>query len=183
MRKLVVTQFITLDGVIEDPHLWSFPFWTPEIGKFKLDELFASDAQLFGRVTYDALAAYWPGATDEDGYANRFNSLPKYVVTETLKEANWNNSSIINKHVREEILELKQQAGHDILVHGSPTLVKWLLKNGLIDQFNLLSFPLVLGKGLRLFTEEDSAKLILKESKLYTSGVVMLSYQVDKINL
>lgn len=180
MRKLVVTQFITLDGVIEHPHLWSFPYWTPEIGAFKLAELFASDAQLFGRVTYDALAAYWPGATDEDGYANRFNSLPKYVVTETLTEANWNNSSIINKNANEEILELKTQEGHDILVHGSPTLVKWLLKNGLVDQFNLLMFPLVLGNGLRLFTDEDKANLILKESKVYTSGVVLLTYQVAK---
>lgn len=180
IKKLVVTQFITLDGVIEDPLLWSFPYWTVEIGKFKRDELFASDAQLFGRVTYAALAEYWPGATDEDGYANRLNSLPKYVVTETLNESKWNNSIIINKNVIEGILKLKQQEGQDILVHGSPTLVGTLLKHGLVDQFNLLSFPLVLGKGLRLFNDENEMKLILKESKLYSSGVVLLSYQPQK---
>ena len=177
MRKIVVTQFITLDGVIESPQLWSFPYFTEEIIKFKNDELYASDAQLLGRVTYEAFAEVWPSQTDE--YANRLNSLAKYVVSKTLKKADWNNSILIDNNIEEEILKLKQQKGHDILVHGSATLVKSLLKAHLIDQFNLLVFPVVLGKGIRLFENEDSVKLKLTETKTYTSGVVLLTYQPD----
>lgn len=181
MRKIVVTQFLTLDGVMEDPHLWSFPYWTDEIGKFKNDELFASDAQLLGRVTYDAFAEVWPERTDEDGYADRLNALPKYVVSTTLKNAAWNNSTIISENFAEEILKLKQQPGENILVHGSKTLVRSLMKHDLIDQFQLLVFPVILGKGLRLFTDEYSAKLKLMQSKTYDSGVVLLSYQSIKM--
>lgn len=178
MRKIVVTQFITLDGVMENPHLWSFPYFTDEITKFKIDELFASDAQLLGRVTYEAFAEYWPSQTDE--YANRLNSLPKYAVSKTLKKAAWNNSILINKNIEEEISKLKLQKGQDILVHGSLTLVKALLKANLIDQLNLLVFPVVLGKGIRLFENEENIKLTLTETKTYTSGVVLLTYQPDK---
>ena len=180
MRKIVITQFITLDGCIESPQSWSFPYFTDEITKFKYDELYASDAQLLGRVTYEAFAEHWPGQTDE--YANRLNSLPKYVVSNTLKKTDWNNSILINDNIEEEILKLKQQEGHDILVHGSATLVKSLLKTHLIDQFNLLVFPVVLGKGIRLFENEENFKLKLTETKTYSSGVVLLIYQLFKLS-
>jgi len=105
MRKITVTQFVTLDGVMENPHLWSFPYFTDEIIKFKNDELFASDAQLLGRVTYEAFAEHWPGQEGE--YADRLNSLPKYAVSKTLNKTVWNNSIVINKDMEEEILKLK----------------------------------------------------------------------------
>jgi len=177
MRKIIVTQFITLDGVIENPHFWSFPYFTDEIKKFKNEELLASDTQLLGRVTYDAFAEHWPTQTDE--YGNRLNSLPKYAVSKTLKKTTWNNSIIINRNVEEEILKLKQQQGRDILVHGSHTLLKLLMKANLIDQYNLLVFPIVLGKGIRLFDNEESSKLKLIETKTYSSGVVFLKYQSE----
>jgi dihydrofolate reductase len=178
MRKIIVTQFITLDGVVANPHEWSFPYWTDEIGKFKHDELFASGAQLLGRVTYEAFAEHWPGQTDE--YGNRLNSLPKYVVSSSLKKAEWSNSTILGNNPVSELVKLKEQPGQDILVHGSVTLVQFLLKNKLADQFNLLVFPLVLGKGLRLFSDKDKASLKLIELQAYSSGVVLLSYGVDQ---
>jgi dihydrofolate reductase len=163
---------------MENPQLWSFPYFTDEITKFKIDELFASDAQLLGRVTYEAFAEHWPSQTGE--YANRLNSLPKYAVSKTLKKSAWNNSILINKNIEEEISKLKLQKGQDILVHGSLTLVRALLKANLIDQFNLLVFPVVLGKKIRLFESEKNIKLTLTETKTYTSGVVLLTYQPDK---
>ena len=180
MRKVIVTQFITLDGVMENPHFWSFPYFTDEITKFKHDELFASDAQLLGRVTYEAFAEHWPAQTGK--YANWLNSLPKYAVSKSLTKTAWKNSIIINKPIEEEILKLKQQKGQNILVHGSATLVKSLLKANLIDQFNLLVFPIVLGKGIRLFENEENVKLNLTETRTYSSGVVLLTYQPDNPN-
>ena len=179
MRKIIVTQFITLDGVMENPHLWSFPYFTEEITNFKNDELLASDAQLLGRATYEAFAEHWP--SQEGEYANRLNSLPKYTVSKTLRKTTWNNSIIINQNSEEEILKLKQQKGQDVLVHGSQTLVKSLLKAKLIDQFNLLVFPVVLGKGMRLFENDENIKLKLIKSKTYSSGVVLLTYQPDRL--
>ena len=180
MRKIIVTEFLTLDSVMEEPQNWSFPYWTDEIGKFKHDELFASDGQLLGRVTYEGFAAAWPGRTDKEGFADRINSLPKYVVSTTLKEAAWNNSKIIKKNAAEEIQKLKEQPGQDILVHGSATLVHTLMQHDLIDEYRLLVFPLVLGTGKRHFKDGVSAKLKLIESKIYSSGVVLLRYQPDK---
>lgn len=180
MRKVVVAEFVTLDGVLEDPQNWSFPYWNDEIGKFKHDELFASDAQLLGRVTYEGFAAAWPSRTDEDGYADRLNSLPKYVVSTTLQKAEWNNSHLIKEHVAEAVSKLKQQPGHDILVHGSPTLVQTLIKYDLIDQYHLLVFPLVLGCGIRLFQEGSNTALKLVKSKTFSSGVIAQIYQPDR---
>src|SRR5215212_1813944 len=114
MRKVVVTEFMTLDGVMEAPNLWSFPYWTDDISKIKFDELFASDAMLLGRVTYEGFAAAWPSMTDEAGFADRMNSLPKYVASTTLDDAEW-NASLIKENVAEEVARLKQQPGQDIL--------------------------------------------------------------------
>ena len=181
-RKIIVTEFLTLDGVMEDPQNWSFPYWTDEIGKFKHDELFESDAQLLGKVTYKGFAAAWPGRTDADGYADRINSLPKYVVSTTLSEADltWENSHLINENVAEEIQQLKEQTGQNILVHGSATLVHSLVQYDLVDEHRLMIFPLVLGTGKRHFKDGISAKLKLIESRTFSSGVVLLRYQPDR---
>src|SRR5687768_13024868 len=149
MSKLVVTEFLTLDGVMEAPHEWSFPYWGDDIAKFKNDETMASDAQLLGRVTYEGFAEAWPSRDGE--FADKFNAMPKYVVSTTLDKADWTNSHIISKNVAEEIRTLKQQLGGDLVVHGSAALVQFLIENDLVDRYHLLVYPIVLGKGKRLF--------------------------------
>jgi dihydrofolate reductase len=131
MRKVFVTEFVSLDGVMEDPGGaekfvhggWTMPYWSDEIGKFKFDELLASDALLLGRVTYQGFAAAWPSRTDESGFAQRMNSLPKYVVSTTLDRAEWNNSHLIKRDIAKEVSKLRQQPGLDIMVAGSSRLV------------------------------------------------------------
>jgi len=119
-RRLAVTLFTSLDGVVESPEKWSFPFWNDEIQKFKLKELFATDALLLGRVTYEGFAAAWPGRKDAEGFADRFNSIPKYIASTTLKKLDWNNSHLIRGDVAREVANLKKQPGEDIVIHGSP---------------------------------------------------------------
>jgi dihydrofolate reductase len=189
MRKLVVTEYVTLDGVIEDPGGsegtkhggWSFQFWNQEAAKFKLDELFASDALLLGRVTYQGFAKAWPSMTDELGFADRMNGLPKFVVSTTLEKAEWNNSRLIRVNIPEEVSRLKQQPGQDILVAGSGELVKALLQHDLIDEYRLMVHPVVLGSGKRLFPDGSDMKVLrLVDTRTFSSGIVMLSYQPDK---
>lgn len=176
MRKVIVSEFVSLDGVIEAP-MWTFPYWNDEIAAFKLNELFSVDALLLGRLTYEGFAATWPSRTDEQGYAERMNSLPKYVVSTTLEKTDWNNSHIIKANVAEEIARLKQQPGQDILIFGSEQLMHSLMPHHLIDQYHLLIYPLVLGKGTRLFREETETTLKLADSKQFSSGVTALIYQ------
>jgi len=178
-RTLAATLFMTLDGVVEAPDKWSFPFWSDETGKFKSDELHATDALLLGRVTYEGFAAAWPGRKDEEGFADRFNSMPKYVASKTLKKLEWNNSHLIKGNLAAEVSKLKQQPGHDIVIHGSPTLIRSLLPHDLIDEYRLLVYPIVLGRGKRLFDETSQAKLKLAESETFSKGVVKLVYRRD----
>ena len=178
--KIVVTQFMTLDGVVESPQDWSFPYWSDETAEFKWDELLATDAHLLGRVTYEGFAAAWPDRTDAQGFADRMNSLPKYVVSTTLKKAEWNNSAIIKSNVAKEVSKLKNQSGGDILVAGSMTLLRTLMENDLVDEYRLLTYPIVLGKGKRLFTDGLAASLRLTESKPMGSGVVLLRYEPER---
>jgi len=178
-RTLAATLFMTLDGVVEAPDKWSFPFWSDETGKFKSDELHATDALLLGRVTYEGFAAAWPGRKDEEGFADRFNSMPKYVASKTLKKLEWNNSHLIKGDLAAEVSKLKQQPGHDIVIHGSPTLIRSLLPHDLIDEYRLLVYPIVLGRGKRLFDETSQAKLKLAESETFSKGVVKLVYRRD----
>lgn len=180
MRKVVVTEFMTLDGVMESPEKWSFPFWNDEIAKFKHDELFSSDALLLGRVTYEGFAKAWPDRTDEDGFADRMNNLPKYVVSKSLKKVEWNNSEIFSKDAAKEVARLKETKGEDILVYGSGELVNTLLQNGLVDVYQLLVYPVVLGEGKKLFREGSYTKLELVSSKTFSSGVVLLLYKPVK---
>ena len=176
-RTLAATLFMTLDGVVEAPEKWSFPFWSDETGKFKLAELHATDALLLGRVTYEGFAAAWPGQKDPDGFADRFNSMPKYVASKTLKKLEWNNSHLIKGELAAEVSKLKQKPGEDIVIHGSPTLIRSLLPHNLIDEYRLLVYPLVRGQGKRLFDEASQANLKLAESQTFSKGVVKLVYR------
>ncbi len=178
MRKVVVTEFVSLDSVMEEL-AWTFKYWNDEIAKFKGEESSASDALLLGRVTYQGFAAVWPQSNDEG--ADYFNSVRKYVVSRTLEEPlEWSNSTLIKDNVVEEITSLKQQDGKDITVHGSATLVQTLMQHGLVDRYRLLVYPVVLGKGKRLFEEDIPATLNLLGSQSFSSGVVALVYEPDR---
>ncbi len=176
-RTLAATLFMSLDGVVESPEKWSFPFWSDETQEFKLDELRATDALLLGRVTYEGFAAAWPSRKDTDGFADRFNSIPKFVASKTLRNLDWNNSHLIKGDLATEVAKLKQQGGKDIVIHGSPTLIRSLLKHDLVDEYRLLVYPLVLGHGKRLFDEASQARLKLAESEAFSKGVVKLVYR------
>ena len=185
MRKIIVAEFITLDGVIEapggneTPHPhggWQFKYRSPEGGKYKIDELSGVDALLLGKTTYEAFAAYWPGQTDNE-FADPINRLPKYVVSQSLQKVEWNNSHIL-RDVAKDVAALKNSDGGDILVYGSATLVKALLHHDLIDELLLMVFPLSIGGGLRLFDDNRELKKFgLKHSRAVDNGVLILEYQ------
>jgi dihydrofolate reductase len=162
MRRIVVSEFVTLDGVMEDPGGaegfdrggWAFQFERgPDGDKFKLDEVLEADALLLGRNTYEGFAKAWPTVTDEVGFAEKMNSMPKYVVSSTLESADWNNSTVINGDVAEEVAKLKQQPGGNILVAGSAQLVQTLMDHDLVDEYRLMIYPVLLGSGKRLFKD------------------------------
>jgi dihydrofolate reductase len=178
VRKIIVSEFVTLDGVMEDPR-WTFQF-TGDHMKTKSDELFASDALLLGRVTYEGFAAAWPSMKlDPMDYADRMNGIRKYVVSTTMKDAKWNNSRVIRKNIEEEISKLKNEEGQGhLLVYGSRTLVNFLAQHDLVDEYWLLVYPVVLGKGKRLFEQGTSiGNLKLREAKMFDAGVALLRYQ------
>jgi dihydrofolate reductase len=188
MGKVVVSEFLSVDGVMEDPGGaeefehggWTFQFDRgPEGDKFKLDELLASDALLLGRVTYEGFAAAWPRRTDEFGFADKVNNMPKYVVSTTLEEPlEWNNSTLIKGDVAEEISRLKEQPGKDISISGSPTLVRSLLQDGLLDELRLMVHPILVGSGKRLFEDGgDQKALELVDAKTFSTGVLYLTYR------
>jgi dihydrofolate reductase len=181
MRKVVVSEFVTLDGVMEDPR-WTFQF--PGNHMFtKSEELFASDALLLGRVTYEGFATAWPTMRMEPmDYADRMNGIRKYVVSNTLKDAKWNNSRIISENVKEEVSNLKAEEGAgSLLVYGSCALVNFLAQQNLVDEYRLLVYPIVLGKGRRLFKEGTAATLKLLEAKAFDSSVVLLRYETASV--
>ena len=185
MGRIVVTEFVSLDGVMEDPGGaedfehggWSFEFSRGEEGdKFKLDEAFESDALLLGRVTYEGFAEAWPSREGE--FADKFNNMPKYVVSSTLEDPEWNNSTVLKGDVVEEISKLRQSVDGDIVVHGSARLVQTLLEHDLVDELRLMVFPVVLGAGKRLFGEtSDKKPLRLADSKTVGDGVAILTYE------
>ena len=177
MRNIIVTEFLSLDGVMEDPK-WTFPYWNDEIANFKAEETSASEPILLGRVTYQEFASAWPQRGNADG-GDYFNGTRKYVVTTTLDKAEWNNSMLIKDNIIEEIQKLKAQDGPDIVVHGSANLVQTLIQNNLVDTFRLLVYPVVVGTGKRLFNEKTPAKLKLAETRSFSSGVVALIYQPE----
>jgi len=174
MRNLIVTEFLSLDGVMEAP-AWTFPYWNDEIAQFKGAETSAGEALLLGRVTYQGFAAAWPQSEDEG--AAYFNNARKYVVSTTLEQVEWNNSTLIKDNIVAEITKLKQQDGPDLVVHGSATLAQTLMQHDLVDRYRLLVYPLVVGQGKRLFTEGSTATLKLVEAKSFSSGVTALIYE------
>jgi dihydrofolate reductase len=186
MGKLVVTEFMSVDGVIEDPGGsedfehggWSFEYDRGDDGnQFKLDELMDAEVQLLGRVTYEGFADAWPSR--EGPFADKLNNDPKYVVSTTLKDPEWQNTTVISDNVPDEIAKLKDQTDGSILVAGSGTLVKTLLENDLVDELRLMVFPTVLGSGKRLFGEGiDRRKMKLTESRTVgDDGVLVLVYE------
>ncbi len=186
MRRLVVSEFLTLDGVMEDPGGsegsprggWSFRFPDADGMKFKLDETMAAEVLLVGRVTYEGFAAAWPGRTDEAGFADKMNSMAKYVYSSTLADPTWENTTVISGDLAAEVGALKEPDGGDILVAGSRTLAQALLAAGLVDELRLMVHPIVLGTGKRLFGETDrELTLELAEAKPLTSGTVILTYR------
>jgi dihydrofolate reductase len=182
MGKVVVSQFISLDGVVEDPGGaedferggWAFNFDRgPEGDQFKVDELAASEALLLGRTTYEGFAAAWPSRDGE--FADKFNNMPKYVVSTTLKDPEWNNSTVIEGDVAEAVADLKRDLDGDILVNGSVRLVQTLMEDDLIDEYRLMVFPTVLGAGKRLFGEtSDAAALRLVEAKPAGATLILI---------
>jgi dihydrofolate reductase len=177
MRKIVVSEFVSLDGVMEYP-AWTAPYWNDEVNNFKVEEDATTDALLLGRVTYQEFASAWPQSEDEG--AERINSMLKYVVSTTLDKVEWNNSRLVKGNIIEEITKLKQQEGQDFLVYGSATLVQTLMEHDLVDSYRLLVYPVVLGKGKRLFQEGATATLKLVEAKPLSSGVTALVYEPER---
>lgn len=187
MGKLVVTEFVSLDGIIEDPGGaegtrqggWTFRFPAPEGQQYKFEELQASDVQLLGRVTYEGFAAAWPGLEEAAGdFARRMNAMPKVVVSTTLTEATWNNTTIIGGNVASEVARLKDQYEGDVLVAGSATLVDTLRELDLVDEYRLMVHPVVLGTGKRLFRDGAAGTdLQLVDSRKVGPDVLLLTYR------
>lgn len=188
MRKVVVSEFVSLDGVMEAPgggedyeHAgWSFQFDSgPEGNQFKLDEIMKADALLLGRVTYEGFAAAWPSMADEAGFADKMNGMPKFVASTTLDKAEWNNSTVIEGDVADEVAKLKRQPGGEILIAGSRTLVHTLMEHDLIDEYRLMVSPIVLGSGKRIFEDgSKTTRLRLVDAKpVGPDGVLILTYE------
>jgi dihydrofolate reductase len=182
MRKIVVSEGVTLDGVFDAQTMgqWAAPFYSDEKDEFVRKSVLGADALLLGRTTYDLQAWYWSSQKeDKYGIANHKNSMPKYVVTSKPLQAPWNNSTIIDKNVVEELAKLKQQPGKDILIEGSATLVESLVQAGLVDEFRFIVHPVIAGSGKRFFNDGTRlTKLKLAESKPISLGIVLLTYQL-----
>jgi dihydrofolate reductase len=185
MARIVVTEFVSLDGVMEDPGGsedfkhggWAFEFSRGEEGdQFKVDETMGSDAMLLGRRTYEGFAEAWPGREGE--FADRFNSMPKYVVSSTLRDPQWTNTTVLDGDLVKAVSKLRESPGGDIVVHGSAQLVQGLLASDLVDELRLMVFPVVLGAGKRLFGDTDHKRpLRLADSRVVGDGVAIMVYE------
>ena len=179
MRRVIAVEFVSLDGVMESPEEWAFSYSNDEMEAVNASGMAASDAMLMGRVTYQKFAGFWADKTNDDVQsADYMNNTPKFVVSTTLEEVEWQNSTLIKGNVAEEITELKQQPGRDIAILGSGTLVRSLLQDDLLDELRLIIHPIVLGSGKRLFEDGgDHKTLELVDSKTFGTGVLYLTYQ------
>ena len=181
MRKIKSNFFISLDGVVESPDKWHFPYFDDEMGAAVGAGFAGADALLLGRVLYDEWAAYWPEHADEP-FGDVMNSIKKYVVSNSLQAAEWQNSEIISGDVAQKLTAIKAQDGGDIAMSGSPTTVRWLLREGLLDELNLLVHPIVVGDGLaRLFPpDEPLIPFELRSAQTFKTGVLNLSFALAK---
>jgi dihydrofolate reductase len=180
MRKIVASELVSLDGVMESPEEWAFSYSNDEMAEANASGMAHSDAMLFGRVTFQEFAAFWPYQNSaEQPFTDYLNNTPKYVVSTTLQEPlAWHNSTLIKDNFAEEISRLKHQPGKDIGIVGSATLVRWLVRNGLLDELGLMVHPIVLGSGKRLFEDSsDQVALELVDSKTFATGVLYLTYR------
>jgi dihydrofolate reductase len=177
MGRVVLSIFTTADGVVDDPQRFTFQFVSADSMRTGLEQLQAADALLLGRVTYEGFAASWPSMTDEAGFADKMNSMPKYVVSTTLTHGEWNNTTVVKENVAETIAKLKAEVDGDILIYGSVGLVRWLLRNELVDELRLVTYPVVMGGGVRLFEESGEQRVLrLVGTQTFESGVVVLTY-------
>ncbi|MCF6472689.1 dihydrofolate reductase [Nonomuraea sp. MG754425] len=177
MRRIVAGLFVSLDGVVEAPETWHFPYLNDEMDQAVTAQMAASDALLLGRRTYEIFAAHWPHQDAADPLAATLNAVPKYVLSTTLTAPTWQHTTVLAGDPRQELTRLKQQPGKDIGVSGSPSLVSWLLREGLLDELNLLVDPVMLGSGRRLF-EDDAGPIpmTLTDSATFSTGVLNLTY-------
>jgi len=175
--RLVATEYLSLDGVFEEPGKWSGPFFNDEAGQFKWKELQASDALLLGRNTYEGFAAAWPAMPGTGEFGEKMNSMPKYVVSSTLDKVEWGGSKLITGNLFDEISKLKKEPGQDLLLSGSAQLFNALAQENLIDLYRFMLHPIVLGQGKRLFADGvDRRVLALSETKAFKAGIVILEY-------
>jgi dihydrofolate reductase len=178
MRTIVAGLFISLDGVVESPDQWHFPYFNDEMGEALASQMAAADAMLMGRVTYQEFAAYWPHQDSAVEMADHMNNTPKYVVSTTLERAEWQNTTVVGGNVVEELTRLKQQPGKDLSIVGSGTLVRTLLRDNVLDELRLLVHPIVVGQGKRLFPEgTEQMPLQLVDAKTFSTGVLYLTYR------
>jgi dihydrofolate reductase len=180
MWKVVASEFVSLDGVVESPEKWHFPYFNDQMGDAIGAAMAASEAMLMGRVLYEEWATFWPKQDpDENPVAAQMNGVRKYVVSTTLEEPlEWENSTLIGDNFAEEISKLKEQPGKDISISGSPTLVRSLLEEDLLDELRLMVHPIVVGSGKRLFEDGgDQKALQLVDSKTFSTGVLYLTYR------
>jgi dihydrofolate reductase len=179
VRKLVAVELVSVDGVMESPEEWAFPYSNDEMEKANAAGMAASDALLLGRVTYEGLAAFWPNQPGGTPMVDYINNVRKYIVSRTLEEPlGWNNSALIEGDVAEEVDKLKQQPGKNITILGSAALVRSLLRGGLLDELGLMIFPVILGSGKRLFEDGGDRKTLeLVDSKTFGTGVLYLTYR------
>lgn len=179
MRKVVAGLFLSLDGVMESPDKWHFPYFNDEMGEAVGAQMAAADTMLLGRVTYQEFADYWPHqSSDDNEIADYMNGTPKLVVSTTLDRVEWQNSTLIKDNVAEELTKLKRQPGKNIAITGSATLVRSLLRDDLLDELRLMVHPIVVGSGKRLFADrDDQTALKLVDSRTFSTGVLNLTYQ------
>ena len=177
MRKIVAGLFISLDGVVEAPETWHFPYFNDEMGAAVAEQADSSDTMLLGRQTYEEFAAYWPNQSSDEPFADNMNQTPKLVASTSLDSVEWQNSTLIEGDVTAALTRLKSQPGKAISIVGSPTLVRNLLRAGVLDELRLLVHPIVVGHGKRLFEAEDQPiPLRLVEAKTFTTGVQAMTY-------
>lgn len=180
MRKTIVSTMMSVDGVQENPQNWSFNYWNDEIANYAHDQLFTSDVLIMGRVTYEGFSEAWSSRAGADEFADRINSLPKFVASRTAKAPLEWNATLIQGDVVETIASLKQQPGQNILQYGCGELTYTLMQHGLVDELRLIVFPVAVGSGARVFERMDQTGLKLLETKVFSTGVLALHYQPQK---